>query len=109
VPKDSALQSPLFMVDVKNLYKGIPCISADEEMFAQEFERVDRWDVADLLRNARKSRCFEFSIYTDTRVRGDFEALFAGAWRAIEGEEKELSWGQWKAQAQMKQFDSSED
>ena len=69
-PKDSAFQSPLFMVDVRALYKGHPSISLDEEKFAREFEEVGRMDIANIIRNARKSRCFEFSNHGNTRRRG---------------------------------------
>jgi hypothetical protein len=103
-PKDSAFQSPLFMVDVRALYSGRPSISLDEEKFAREFEMVGRTDIANLIRNATKSRCFEFSIYTDPYKRDDFESLFAGAWRAIEGEEKEFSWTNWKDRIQKEEM-----
>jgi len=98
-PKEIAFQCPLFMVDVEKLYGGHPAISIDEELFA--LERVDRHDIANIVRNGRKSLCIEFSLYTDPHNRDDFEGLFAGAWRVIEGEEKEFSWETWKKTAQM--------
>ena len=89
------------MVDVQKLYGGCPAIGTDEELFAREFERVDRRDIANIVRNGRKHRCVEFSLYTDTHNRDDFEGLFAGAWRVIEDEEKEFSWDTWKTAAQL--------
>jgi hypothetical protein len=98
-PKEIAFQCPLFMVDVEKLYGGYPTISKDEETFAQEFERVDRPDIANIIRNGRKYRCFEYALYTDTHNREDFEGLFAGAWRVIEGEEREFSWDSWNGKS----------
>lgn len=102
-PKDSAFQSPLFMIDVQSLYEGYPFISPDEEKFAQEFEKVGRTDIANIIRNAKKLRCFEFSIYADPHERNNFESLFAGAWRAIEGE-TEFSWEDWKDRSKKKSW-----
>lgn len=98
-PKDSALQSPLFMVDVSSLYEGNPVTSSDEERFAQEFEEFGRRDIAEIIRDSKKIRCLEFSMYEDPYNRESFEGLFAGAWRCIEGEEKEFSWQKFRDQA----------
>jgi hypothetical protein len=92
------------MVDVEKLYRGCPMIGTDEELFAQEFERVDRPDIANIVRNGRKYRCIEFSLYTDTQNIDDYESLFAGAWRVIEGED-EFSWDAWKNVAQLQHLD----
>ena len=102
-PKDSAFQSPLFMVDVRTLYSGRPSTSLDEEKFAEEFEKVERLDIASIIRNAGKSRCFEFSIYADPHNEDDFQSLFAAAWRSIEGARTEFSWIAWKDRTQTEQ------
>ena len=99
-PKDTAFQCPLFMVDVEKLYGGYPTTGPDEELFAREFDQVDRHDIANIVRNGRKYRSVEFSLYTDTHNREDFEGLFAGAWRVIEDTEKEFSFDTWKKVAQ---------
>jgi len=100
-PKETAFQCPLFMVDIGKLYEGYPTTSRDEELFAREFEHADRQDIASIVRNGKKYRCIEFSIYTDTHNREDFEGLFAGAWRVVEGEQQEFSWETWKKAARM--------
>jgi len=100
-PKETAFQCPLFMVDVEKLYGGWPIMGTDEELFAREFERVNRPDMANIIRNGRKHRCIEFSLYTDAQNRDDFEGLFAGAWRVIEGEDEEFSWEAWKKAAKL--------
>jgi hypothetical protein len=104
-PKETAFQCPLFMVDVENLYGGYPTISTDEETFAQEFESVDRPDIANIIRHGRRYRSVDYALYTDTHDREDFEGLFAGAWRVIEGEEREFSWDSWKKVAQKQYLD----
>jgi len=101
-PKESAFQCPLFMVDVEKLYGGCPGIGTDEELFARAFEYVDRPDIADIIRKGRKYRAIEYSIYTDTQNGDDFESLFAGAWRVIEGDNEEFSWDAWKKVAQLR-------
>ena len=104
-PKDTAFQCPLFMVDVAKLYEGNPEIGPDEELFAQEFDHVNRRDMANIVRNGRKFRSIEFSVDTDTHNIDYFRALFAGAWRVIEGEQKEFSWDTWKKVAQVRYLD----
>jgi hypothetical protein len=95
-PKDSAFQSPLFMVDVLALHNGCDSRpSGDEERFAREFETRNRPDVAKLVRQGGKSRVFELSMYTDPQYREDFEGRFGAVWCSVEGKES-FSWGEWK-------------
>jgi hypothetical protein len=97
VPRKSAFQCPLFMMDMDAVFgKGQPAISEDEELFAQEFEKAGRPDMARTIREAKKQQVFELSMYADPHMRDQFDALFAAAWRAIEGSGKPFTWDGWK-------------
>jgi hypothetical protein len=94
-PKDSAFQAPLFMVDVSTLFGGMGVISADEVLFAEEFDKVGRTDLGKLVREGFKSRCFEMALYADPHSREDFENLFAGAWKVVNSANG-FSWDTWR-------------
>jgi hypothetical protein len=101
VPKDSAFKAPLFMVVVGAFYSGNIEASVDEEMFAKEFDDIGRWDLAEIVRRGGGLRAFEMSISIDPFDREDFEVLFAGARRFVDGNGPS-SWEEWKAQYQNK-------
>jgi hypothetical protein len=101
-PKDSDFQAPLFMVDDQTLSEGSVKLSPDEQLFDKEFEEMQRMDLTWLVRNGRKSRSFEFAIFQDPFVKEDFESLFAGAWRTVEGEGMGFIGEDWKETAEMK-------
>ena len=89
------------MVDVGAFYSGNIEASVDEETFAKEFDDIGRKDLAEIVRRGGGLRAFEMSISIDTFYREDFEVLFAGARRFVDGNDPSL-WEEWTEQYQNK-------
>ena len=68
-------------------------------MFANEFDDIGRKDLAKIVMRGGGLRAFEMSISIDPFYREDFEVLFAGARRFVDGNEHS-SWEEWKSQYQ---------
>lgn len=91
------------MVDGGILFGGEGRSSPDEELFAQEFDKADRADLAKLIREGLRSRCFDMAIYADPLVREDFDNLVAGAWKVIHGMDSEFMWDELKSRVGKRQ------
>lgn len=108
-PKESAFQSPVFMFNIEHVYQGNR-LSPDEELFAEQFAKVGRDDLAQLVREGRKSFVFEMCAATDPTVRAQFERLLCTLWGSMNDQsEEELSWYEWKSMVQRDHTDESSD
>ena len=106
-PKDSAFQSPVFMFNIEHAYQGNP-MSPDEELFAEQFVKVGRKDLALLVREGSKSFVFEMCAATDPYDRPQFERLLCTLWGIMNDKsEKELSWEEWKSMVQRDHTDET--
>lgn len=77
--KEYAFSAPPMLWPQEKFHNGDNDLSAEEHEFADAFQRRDRPDMADLVRNGRKLQRFLYSLgrsWTDDQK--EFEALFQG-------------------------------
>jgi hypothetical protein len=98
-PKQSAFQSPLFLFNFKHVYERQP--SHEEEAFAQQFTKVGRRDLTELVRGGRKFFLFELSAATDPCNRDEFEEYLCGLMQSMDGRDEMVSWKRWKSNVEV--------
>jgi hypothetical protein len=101
-PKESAFQRLLFMFNMDHVLEGNR-LSQDEELFAQQFTKVGRADLAKLIiRGGRKSFIFEMSAATDPYVGDQFEKLLCTLLQVMGASSSggAMSWEAWENMAQ---------
>ena len=97
--KELAFSSPCMMWPVDEFYNGSNQLSAEETEFAHMFQRRGREDVAQLILEGRKYQRFLFFLgATVSSQREEFEALFQGLRRAVDGQTVE-SYTEWRCAA----------
>jgi hypothetical protein len=70
-------------------------------LFAEQFVKVGRKDLAALIREGRKSFVFEMCAATDPFVRHQFDRLLWTLWGIMNDKSEEyVSWEAWKSMVQ---------
>jgi hypothetical protein len=95
-PKGSAFQSPLFMFDMSHVLDGSQS-SPDSELFAEQFEAAGHSDLAQLVREGKKTFLFEQCVETDPAVGSLFAEQLCAMWEMMDGVTGDQTWESWQA------------
>ncbi|KAF1344233.1 hypothetical protein BDV97DRAFT_403173 [Delphinella strobiligena] len=101
--KPSAFSSPCMMWPVGEYYDGSNQLSPEELAFAQMFQRRGCEDMARFILHGRKYQRFLFFLGSRVSIeREEFEALFQGLRKTVEGENIEL-YSEWRRAAMLEE------
>jgi Phosphotransferase enzyme family len=100
-PKNVAFQSPLFMFNMSDALANR--LNTDEEMFAHHLEKSGRADLAQFVRNGKRSFLFEMCCASDPFSVSDFKEQLGAFWNIAESKiGTHGSWEAWHIMAQEK-------